>query len=269
MNHVQNTKVPETMYIPLVSRIYTSEKFPKVLYDEIALDLKEKLNLDLIWDASNEYALLASATRSYHIDKFVVQFLDQNPGGNVINMGAGLETIFSRISSVKGNFYNIDLRESMDIRMQLIEDGEFEKSVEGDLFSEDWIKLIDTSLPTLIVYAGVFQYFEVDQIKNVLKCTSQAFKHVEVVFDSTNKAGLKFANDYVKKTGNHSAEMFFYIENIHEFCSDISGQARVLEVIDFYKEIRPILNGKIKISTYMMMFFCDILRRARIYHLKL
>ena len=35
--------VEDTMFIPMVGRIYASEKFPGILYDKKALSLKEKL----------------------------------------------------------------------------------------------------------------------------------------------------------------------------------------------------------------------------------
>ena len=35
--------VEDTMFIPMVGRIYATEKFPGILYDKKALSLKEKL----------------------------------------------------------------------------------------------------------------------------------------------------------------------------------------------------------------------------------
>ena len=34
--------IESTLFVPMLGRIYASENFPKILYDEKALELKEK-----------------------------------------------------------------------------------------------------------------------------------------------------------------------------------------------------------------------------------
>ena len=63
--------VENTLFIPMLGRIYASEHFPKILYDEKALSLKDVLPKSLVETGSqSQYTLLASASRSANMDRF-------------------------------------------------------------------------------------------------------------------------------------------------------------------------------------------------------
>ena len=62
--------VEDTLFVPMLGRIYASEYCPQVLYDKKALELKNKLPSDLIEQKKqNQYTLLASASRSANISR--------------------------------------------------------------------------------------------------------------------------------------------------------------------------------------------------------
>ncbi len=57
--------VEDTLFVPMLGRIYAAEHCPQILYDKKALELKNRLPLDLIeQNMQNQYTLLASASRS-------------------------------------------------------------------------------------------------------------------------------------------------------------------------------------------------------------
>ena len=64
--------VEDTLYIPLVARIYVSEKFPKFFYDGKALFLKQYIPKNLIEKNANEYFHMASVCRQDVIDKMIM-----------------------------------------------------------------------------------------------------------------------------------------------------------------------------------------------------
>lgn len=67
------------------------------------------------------------------------------------------------------------------------------------MFKFDWIKEIDITLPTLIVAAGVCQYFTETKIMDMIKRMKADIPAGELLFDATNSKGLTLANKYVKK----------------------------------------------------------------------
>ena len=68
--------VEDTLFVPMLGRIYASEHCPQIIYDKKALELKEKLSPDLLGNGSqSQYTLLASAARSANMDRFIQEFL--------------------------------------------------------------------------------------------------------------------------------------------------------------------------------------------------
>ena len=62
--------VEDTLFIPMLGRIYASEHCPQILYDPKALELKKKLPSGLPeQDGQSQYTLLASAARSANMDR--------------------------------------------------------------------------------------------------------------------------------------------------------------------------------------------------------
>ena len=62
--------VEDTLFVPMLGRIYAAEHCPQILYDKKALELKNRLPLDLIeQNMQNQYTLLASASRSANMDR--------------------------------------------------------------------------------------------------------------------------------------------------------------------------------------------------------
>ena len=148
--------VEDTLYIPLAARIYASEKFPKFFYDEKALSLKQYIPTDNIEKNTTEYFYMASVCRQQTIDKKIIKFLEENEQSNVVFLGAGLETSYNRINNKTANFYQVDLPDVIDIRKRVLGNSENEKLIFGDMFALEWIKEIDTQLPTIIVVSGVY-----------------------------------------------------------------------------------------------------------------
>ena len=64
--------VEDTLFVPMLGRIYASEYCPQILYDPKALELKKKLPSSLPeQDGQSQYTLLASAARSANMDRYI------------------------------------------------------------------------------------------------------------------------------------------------------------------------------------------------------
>ena len=57
--------VEDTLFVPMLGRLYASEHCPQILYDKKALELKKKLPPGLLgYGGQSQYTLLASAVRA-------------------------------------------------------------------------------------------------------------------------------------------------------------------------------------------------------------
>ncbi|MBP3762866.1 MAG: class I SAM-dependent methyltransferase [Bacteroidales bacterium] len=261
--------VADTLYIPLTARIYVSKRFPDFFHDSKSLELESALPDDSIGRRTNEYAHLASVCRYYNLDAMLRRFIGRFPICNVVNLGCGLETAWWRLQPPEGvTFYEMDLPEVIETRRRLLGSSVGDRLVAGDLFDLAWADAIDASLPTLLTVSGVFQYFREEQVLDFLRQARERFPEGEIIFDATGSQGIAYANRFVRRTGNTSAEMHFAVDDIRRLTA-LSATALV-EERDFFRDPLRILGQRLRPYTRIAM---RVARhgsfRSALYHLKL
>ncbi|WP_028264336.1 class I SAM-dependent methyltransferase [Atopobium fossor] len=260
--------VADTLFIPLTARIYMSQRFPEYFYDSKALELSSLLPDDSIKKNSSEYSMIASVARYYNLDEMTKNFITAHPTCNIVNLGCGLETAYDRIGNKTALFYEIDLPEVIETRRTILGEQRNEKLIAGNLFDLQWAKHVeDQTLPTLLIVSGVFQYFHETEVLAFIKKVREVFTEAELIFDATNKAGIRYAQKYVKKTGNTSAMMYFFVENNEEFAK--KAGVTLLEHRPFFTAARKLIGKRTGLYTRIAMKICDDLGRAKLLHLKL
>ena len=261
--------VADTLYIPLTARIYVSEHFPEYFRDDKAASLKSEMPYEEIASKSSEYFQMAGACRFYNTDRMIKAFIDRHEKCNIVNVGCGLETAYFRINpaSEKAVFYEMDLPEVIAARRKVLGESENEILISGDMFDFAWADGIDKSMPTFVTVIGVFQYFEEDKVIGFLKQLKNSFPGVEVIFDAMTGKAIKYANDYIKKTGNHDAELHFSADNGQSVAAKCGME--LVEERPFFGAARKQLKRKLKLYTRIAMKVVDEGgRRGFLIHLK-
>lgn len=250
--------VEDTLFVPMLGRIYASEYCPQVLYDKKALELKNNLPLDLIEQKKqNQYTLLASASRSANMDRFIRSFLERRPNGVIVQLGCGLETTYYRCDNGRTRWYAVDLPHVIKYRRGLLPQPEREFYISGDAFAKDWIKKVRNDVldaPVLVTAGGLFHYFEEHKIISLLRMIGQS-GNMEVVFDTVNRKGMAMMQKkYMKQVGHADAQMFFYVDSVEELAAKIGDNTKVIAEEPYYHYIPK--NG-LKISTKVSMAVSD------------
>lgn len=260
--------VANTLFVPLVARIAISKEFPEYFYDPKALELEPFLPVGATKGAS-QYTNMASVARYYNVDKMVTTFAQKHANCNVVYLGAGLETACDRLNGkIPGaNCYECDLLEVIEARENVFGRREKETLIPGDMFKLEWVKVLDASLPTLLIVSGVFQYFHEEEIIAFIKGCGKVFPMGEMIFDATSESGLKFTNWFIKRTGNADALMYFGINDSKAF-ADKCGM-ELLEVRTFYPDALKMLGKKLSLVTRISMQIAEKKKQAVILHLKL
>ena len=262
--------VADTLYLPLAARIYVSKRFPEYFYDEMALSLEKDMPYDEIISKSSEYFEMAGACRFYNTDKMVKAFMDKHEKCNIINIGCGLETAFFRIKPDvdKVTFYEMDLPDVIETRRRVLGEPKGEVLIGGDMFDFAWTESIDISLPTLITVIGVFQYFHEDRVCAFIECAKEEFENAEILFDAMTIKAINYAANYIKKTGNNDAMLYFGIDDPKVFAKD--NNLGLIESRPFFTDARKLLKKKLKLYTRIAMKVVDEGgRRGFLIHCKL
>jgi O-methyltransferase involved in polyketide biosynthesis len=241
--------------------------FPEYFYDEKALSLETAIPDEIMQNKPSEYFHMASVARYYSIDRTINSFIEEHKECNIINLGAGLETCYFRLNNQQAVFYEIDNKEVIDKRRLLLGEYQNDILINSDIFALDWTQSINRSLPTLLIASGVFQYYHKELVIKFINNIQQIFPVGELMFDSMNEIGNKYANRYVKKYKNISAPMYFFINDCDQFARQTS--TTLISSAPFFTDARKILSRKLKLFTRIIMKIVDIKRRAILVHLKL
>lgn len=209
--------VQATMLIPLWGRAKYSAKHPEILEDETAVKILRSHSFDFSAIEKNfgDFSGLCYVVRARKLDNAVRDFLAKHPNGTVVNIGAGLDTGFSRTDNGSVHWYNLDLPDSITFRQTLLADSERDISIPKSFFDESWFDDIRFQPEDGILFlaGGVFYYFKEEQLKPVFAAMAQRFPGGEMYFDAESKTGVEKSNEMVRKTGNKGAQMYFYVND--------------------------------------------------------
>ncbi len=258
--------VEDTLFIPLEARIFASKKYSSYFYDEKALSLEKYIPHNSIQKKSSEYTMMASVARSYNMDEMTRAFAAGHGICNVVCLGAGLETTYFRLREKEAHFYEIDLPRVIQSRRIVLGEHPLDTLIEGNLFDVSWVSHLNPSLPTLLLASGVFQYFTEEVIQKFIQDVKPLFTESYLIFDATNKTGLRYANNYVKKTGNTDALMQFYVDDSAAFSQKMG--VTLLEERPFFTAARKILGQRLNPYTRIAMKVVDDTKRAILVYVK-
>ena len=219
--------VEDTLFVPMLGRIYASEKFPHILHDEKALSLKDRLPKNLKGqDTQTQYTLMASAVRSTNMDRCIQNFMAREPEGVIVMLGAGLETTFFRNDNGRTIWYEVDLPDVINYRNELLGTNDRDRTIAASAFEEDWVKTVREAhpdAPLLVTASGLFYYFERDTVVGLFKMLKNHGR-VELLFDTVNSSGMKRMSKYMKQVGHADAAMYFYVDDGKALAEEIGGK---------------------------------------------
>jgi O-methyltransferase involved in polyketide biosynthesis len=194
LGHVQ-----KTLLLPLWGRAVETRKKNPWLVDQTAVKLIDQMDYDFaqITQKMDELTQIAWVKRSLICDQVVKQFLMRYPAGTIVNLGCGLDTTFERIDNGKLRWYDLDLPDVIELRKQFIEETDRRKFMASSFLETAWMDTIVIEGNVLFIAAGVFYYFQEDEIKEFLIRLIGRYPGSEILFDVSSPIGVKVANKKV------------------------------------------------------------------------
>ncbi len=266
MSHVHELgAVEDTLFVPMLGRIYASKNFPGILYDAMALELEKHLPESVIAsDRQTQYTYLASASRSANMDRYIQRFLSEHEDGIIAQLGCGLETTFYRNDNGRNIWFEIDLPNVIEYRKSILKESEREICIRGDAFKKDWIEQIRSEFPDspiLVIASGLFYYFEEKQVLRLINMLSE-YGNIELVFDTVSKSGMNMMRKkHLKTVGVTDVPMYFYVESLDDFKKKLPVSINGISEEPFYRHID---KRGLSLSTRVSMVVSDKLSMVKI-----
>ena len=150
--------------------------------------------------------------------------------------------------------YGVCFCKDWDILQQWLEYGDRTKGVALG-FDLSWFDDIHFREEDGIIFVsgGVFMYFHEEDIKRVFCALAKRFPGGEIYFDAESKMALKGSNNMVKRSGNHGAMMYFYVNDATMF-ERWSPKIRLVSDEPGFKGIKPRKHWSFRVRMTARLF---------------
>lgn len=190
--------VSATMLITLYARAFESKSRNPIIRDPKAIEMIEIIKKEIAGSDNpihrkilkgtyNSKLAVTMALRSRRFDKYVADFLKNNPAGTIINFGCGLDTRFDRIDNGKVKWFDIDFPEVIELRRRFMQENSRRQFIAGSILDPGWCKIVKTGGPYLFLAEGVFMYLKESDVKGLLAMIRREFVTAELVCEVTNR----------------------------------------------------------------------------------
>lgn len=251
---IQLGNVQKTLLLPLWGRAVETRKKKPRLVDETAVKIIESIDYDFSTIAQNinEISRYAWIARSLHIDRTIGRFLMRHPKAAIVNIGCGLDTTFERTDNGALYWYDLDLPDVISLRRKFLCESERRKFIARSFLDDSWFQEIATKDNLLCIAAGVFYYFEEEQMKNFFIGVACAFPGSEILFDAASPFGVKVANQKVIKAGgmDESSILRWGIDKIERIRS-WDDRIQIIEEYPMFKGMKKGLGIRKMIGTML------------------
>lgn len=158
-----------------------------IIYDQIAMDLIEHIDYDFselekkAKSTMQQFGFLEVAMRQKDLMIEVEDYLKEHPKAAVVNLGCGLDNTGQNVDNGSCIIYNLDFKEVIDVRNELLSAKDREFNIACDLNDLSWFDQIDATNGVVFFAAGVFYYFLEDDVKTLVCAMAKRFKGGKLV----------------------------------------------------------------------------------------
>ena len=258
--------VQKTLFLPLWGRAVETKKRNPLLVDETAVKIIDQVDYDFsqITQNMDELSQIAWIKRSLICDQVIKKFLTSFPEGTIVNVGCGLDTTFERTDNGKLKWYDLDLPDVIELRKKFVKESARRKFIAASFLEKDWLEHIEVKGNVLFIAAGVFYYFEEQQIKDFIIRLIDKYPGSEMLFDVCSPIGVRIANKKVVESSglDKRSHLTWGIENK----KDILAWDSRIKIIGTFYYFRTLRIG---LRNILMGMLSDFLGIQYMLHLKL
>ena len=173
--------VEKTMLLTLFAKAQHSQKKNHRFYDQKAIDVISQIDYDFSVADKDRFMKYGVISRTIVLDEMVSDYIDKHPHATIVNIASGMDTRFNRLDNGLIRWYNIDLENSANFRLQYIEDNErvttlAYSAMDSALANE--IKIESGNL--LFIIEGLSMYLTEKDNKDILKIIADNFRRCTV-----------------------------------------------------------------------------------------
>lgn len=195
--------ISETLFLPFYARVIESRSQRPILKDPAAEALADAF-LPLFYHSErplyrhfsrgkmNPLMVSALVLRTRYFDRLTRHYLQRFPQGQVVSLGVGLDTRFSRCDNGQATWVELDLPPVMALRAQLFESAPRTTRLTQSVLEHHWFEALPASpVPRLFLAEGLFMYLPETELFELLNAMQTTFKESELVCEMASHYFVK------------------------------------------------------------------------------
>ena len=209
MNDVQ-----QTLFFPLMGRSDAARRWPDLFPDpwaEHAMSIRESEGSAA--QQLGTFPAVVYGLRHLLTIREINAYLKGHPGAAVVNIGCGLDRIVHEIADADSLVYNVDFPEVIETRERWIEPHEREVALPYSATDHRWMDQVDAGKGLVAIAAGVFYYFEVDEVKALVREMGTRFPGSRLCYDAESPRMTAGSEKNIRRNGTPDARMPFRVKD--------------------------------------------------------
>jgi O-methyltransferase involved in polyketide biosynthesis len=184
------TPIEQTAFLTQYARALDSRSARPILGDAMANDVVAKIDYDFRGLGLQTSVVCQTALRAKMLDDRVRDFVAKHPDAVVVDLGAGLDGGFYRVSPTSSvDWYSVDLPGITALRDQVLAPDEHSHSVAVSLADEHWPDSIPADRPTILIADGLFAFLSEPVIAGIFRRITGHFGSGELAFNDYGGIG--------------------------------------------------------------------------------
>ena len=231
--------VQSTLLLPLVGRAKATAMATLDFTDDMATQIVSTLraSLEPHFQAVDLYSTLCYASRAMKMTNALEEFIRRRPGASVVNVGAGLDTIFYRVDNGRLRWYDLDLPDVIALRRKLLPEGPRDTCIAKSLFDATWYDDVAAGSDGIFMIAGgVLMYYPEPAVRELLCTAAERFPGAEVIFDVLSTDAVRRMNAAIAESEGKNVAIRWGIDDAAEMCA-WSNRIRVLEQTPYFGHV--------------------------------
>jgi O-methyltransferase involved in polyketide biosynthesis len=243
---------PETMLATLYARALDADAEVPILGDRYAKELVQRLDYDWSSTTINAKNAPSVVVRSAHFDRWARQFLAVHDEAIVLHLGCGLDARALRVQPAPGvDWYDVDYPDVIALREQFYPPDGCYRLVPASVAEPDWLSVIPTDRPVLLLAEGLTMYLTEDDGLGLLRRVVERFPSGELQFDVFNRFAIRTQkiNAVVRNAG---AQLFWGIDEPGDILRNVPGLRLLAAMSVFDATVLDQLPRQYRVMARMM-----------------
>lgn len=206
--------VEKTMLLTLYTKAKHSQESNHKFYDYKAIEVISKIDYDFTL-ASKDYGMqMGVVARTIVLDNLVSKYISSHPNCTIINIASGMDTRFNRLDNGMIRWYNVDLENAANFRLNYIQDTDRVKTLAYSAMDPSWAKEIDASDDVLFIIEGLTMYLDNHENEKILRIIDENFKSCTIFVEIMPPSAVK--NTKEKSVEETNAKFIWGVQKGHE-----------------------------------------------------